>query len=165
MTVLYPQKFGINISDYDLECLLHFWRGIGYLLGVTDQFNLCGQGSLEEVKLICKSILNNEIIPSYKECPDSCEMSKGIILSVKPYIHLLTWESFEKYISEIIEVQFSLVLDWYSRLSYNLMSIAFNFLLRIYLFRFILNGLLKLAISSANKKKDKISQDLLKKYP
>ncbi|EGI64878.1 hypothetical protein G5I_06676 [Acromyrmex echinatior] len=47
--LLYPQKFGIYASDEDMAAFCHTWRGIGYLLGIEDQYNFCC-GSLEEIK-------------------------------------------------------------------------------------------------------------------
>jgi len=37
MILLYPQEFGIYVSDEDMAAFCHTWRGLGYLLGIEDQ--------------------------------------------------------------------------------------------------------------------------------
>ncbi|XP_018044504.1 PREDICTED: uncharacterized protein LOC108684604 isoform X2 [Atta colombica] len=49
MILLYPQEFGIYVSDEDMAAFCHTWRGLGYLLGIEDQYNFC-RGSLKEIK-------------------------------------------------------------------------------------------------------------------
>ncbi|GJQ82410.1 hypothetical protein Trydic_g11825 [Trypoxylus dichotomus] len=47
-----PQYFGLqDLTDDDLEAIVHFWRVICYLLGVDDRYNLCRE-SLAETKEI-----------------------------------------------------------------------------------------------------------------
>ncbi|KYN22828.1 hypothetical protein ALC57_04610 [Trachymyrmex cornetzi] len=49
LILLYPQEFGVYASDEDMAAFCHTWRGIGYLLGMEDQYNFC-RGSLKEIK-------------------------------------------------------------------------------------------------------------------
>lgn len=37
LILLYPDEFGIHISDEDMTAFCHLWRGIGYLLGIEDE--------------------------------------------------------------------------------------------------------------------------------
>eukprot|EP00666_Eupelagonemidae_sp_cell4sb_P000457 gene457-19155_t len=41
---LSPRKFGLHASDEELADYVYFWRCCGRQLGVSDTFNLCGQG-------------------------------------------------------------------------------------------------------------------------
>ncbi|XP_067215877.1 uncharacterized protein [Linepithema humile] len=47
--LLYPHELGVHVSDEDMIAFCHLWRGIGYLLGIEDEYNFC-RGSLEEIK-------------------------------------------------------------------------------------------------------------------
>ncbi|KYN31967.1 hypothetical protein ALC56_13720 [Trachymyrmex septentrionalis] len=49
MVLLYPNQFGVYASDEDMEAFCHTWKGLGYLLGIEDQYNFC-RGSLKEIK-------------------------------------------------------------------------------------------------------------------
>ncbi len=63
LPVLYPREFGIHCTISDLEDYIHFWRGIGYLLGIDDQFNICS-GNYAETFLICKDIETLLMLPA-----------------------------------------------------------------------------------------------------
>ena len=42
---LRPHKYGISMEDADdIEGFLHVWRVFGYILGMSDKFNLCSGG-------------------------------------------------------------------------------------------------------------------------
>lgn len=54
--LLYPDKFGAaGTSQEDLDAFAHFWRGIGYLLGMEDDYNICN-GSIEVVHTNCQKV-------------------------------------------------------------------------------------------------------------
>ncbi|XP_062712961.1 uncharacterized protein LOC109411220 [Aedes albopictus] len=40
-TVLCYKKLGIVYNKEDMEALVHFWRVIGYMIGIHDRYNLC----------------------------------------------------------------------------------------------------------------------------
>ena len=64
----YPEGFGIRCTQSDLEDYIHFWRGIGHLLGMDDKYNLC-RGSYEETHSICKSIEENVLKKALQSPP------------------------------------------------------------------------------------------------
>lgn len=41
--LLSPEKLGIKASRQQLEDFSHFWRVLGYMQGIEDRFNLCGE--------------------------------------------------------------------------------------------------------------------------
>ncbi|XP_054713465.1 uncharacterized protein LOC129222930 [Uloborus diversus] len=85
----HPEHVGIRCSREDLECLIHFWRGVGYMLGVEDRYNLCN-GGLDETVAICKNIMESELKPSLLQASkESSSMSKGEIGS-KPDVSSTT---------------------------------------------------------------------------
>ena len=62
--VLYPEQFGVDCSESELEDYIHFWRGIGYLLGIEDKFNMC-RGNYTETLQICQDI-EEHVLPELK---------------------------------------------------------------------------------------------------
>ncbi|KAK2144831.1 hypothetical protein LSH36_726g01021 [Paralvinella palmiformis] len=76
--IMYPKRFGIRCSRKELEDYIFFWRGIGYLLGVSDEYNLCN-GTLDEVYSVCKEIERIVLIPSLMEPPADFEMMANAI--------------------------------------------------------------------------------------
>ena len=59
---MYPTGFGISPTQEELEDYIYFWRGIGYLLGIKDKYNICGE-KYEETMSICKEIEEKVLIP------------------------------------------------------------------------------------------------------
>lgn len=65
--VMYPD-YGIKCSKSDLSDYIHFWRGIGHLLGVEDSYNICS-GSYDDTYDICKQIELKVVRPAVKSPP------------------------------------------------------------------------------------------------
>ena len=158
---------GLSLSPEDIDAILHFWRGIGYLLGIEDKYNLCN-GNIDEIKSLCKSILQQKVKPSITELPpeEAVEMSRGIVNSIRLYARLLTYEALVKYLFEIIEIQNEIRLNLFAFICYHSMRITFNYLLHITIFAFILNNLLRfsLYLTNTNWRKKSIEKTLTKKY-
>jgi len=158
---------GISQSPEDIDAILHYWRGIGYLLGIEDKYNLCN-GNVDEIKSMCESILQNKLKTSIIESPpqEAIEMSKGIVNSVRLYVRLLTYEGLIKYLFEVIQIQREIRLGLFSSFCYHSMKFTFNYLLHISLFAIILNNLLRLSIflTNTNWRKNSIEKTLNKKY-
>ncbi|KYN11140.1 PREDICTED: uncharacterized protein LOC108768418 [Trachymyrmex cornetzi] len=66
LVVVYPERFGIYASDEDLEAFCHLWRGLGYLLGIEDQYNFC-RGNLQEIRQRSKDFIEHWIKPNFRE--------------------------------------------------------------------------------------------------
>lgn len=156
---------GVSFSDEDLEALLHFWRAIGYLLGMDDKYNIC-IGNMEQIRNICKAIMENQIKKSIEGShpKEAMEMSRGIVNAIKTYVRMITWEALIKYLFQVIQLQKHLSLSLYSTICYHSMYITFNYLLHIRIIAFALNYLLKLAIVLANWRKRTIEGILSQKY-
>lgn len=69
---MYPLGFGLVLSKGELEDYIHFWRGIGYILGVKDEFNVC-QGNYEETFNVCKEIEETVLMEGLKNPPPEFE--------------------------------------------------------------------------------------------
>ena len=67
--LMYPRGFGICCTEQELGDYVYFWRGIGYLLGIDDRFNLC-DGTYREVYSLCKEIERDLLLPALSDPPD-----------------------------------------------------------------------------------------------
>lgn len=78
--ILRSKMIGIHINDEkELEGPVHFWRVIGYVIGIKDEINLC-TGSVAETKERMKIVLECILRPSLeKPIPDFEPMTKALI--------------------------------------------------------------------------------------
>ena len=82
--VMYPERFGIKCTKEELDDYVYFWRGIGYLLGISDDFNLCSWGYENAISLV-KEIEQNLILPATADLPkDFDHMVKAYIDGTNP---------------------------------------------------------------------------------
>lgn len=85
--VMYPAHFGLQTKRSELEAYVHFWRGIGYLLGIHDDFNLCTNG-LEEALSLVKEIEQTCLLPALKSPPPHFQhMSQAYMDGVNSELH------------------------------------------------------------------------------
>lgn len=70
---MYPDGFGIRCTKTELEDFIFFWRGLGYLLGISDQYNMCS-GNYEETYNVCKEIERKILLPSLANPPRDFRM-------------------------------------------------------------------------------------------
>ena len=54
--LLYHRQFGAHCSHSDLEDYAFFWRVLGFLFGVSDQYNVCAAGGLNRTLAACREI-------------------------------------------------------------------------------------------------------------
>lgn len=66
--ILYPDKIGIHCSTCDLDDYVYFWRWIGYLLGIDDNYNIC-IGGYEQAYETCRAINQKVLVPSLHNPP------------------------------------------------------------------------------------------------
>jgi len=62
--VLMPTTFGISACDQELYSYLHLWAGLGYALGIDNEFNPALQSDLPSARQLAADIFNGYIIPS-----------------------------------------------------------------------------------------------------
>ena len=157
---------GLSLSPEDMDAFLHFWRGIGYLLGIEDKYNLCN-GNTDQMKSLCQFILDKKYKPSITESPEvSNEMSRAIVNSFRPYIWILTYEGLIKYIYQIIDIQKDIKLNLFTFISYHILKFGFNYVLHIRIFSLIFNIFLRfvLYVVNTNWAKNYIEKSLAVKY-
>lgn len=159
---------GFSQNEEDLEAILHFWRGIGSILGIEDKYNLCS-GSVEQIRLMCKTILEEKLKKSIVECPErqAIQMSKGIVQAVRVLVHVLTYDGLMRYLFEVMGIEMEeRRVSALSTVSYHLMRVTFNHLLHWSLLALILNNLLRLSIfiTNTNWRIKSIEKTLTRKY-
>lgn len=65
---MYPEGFGIRCSEQELGDYIYFWRCIGFLLGIKDEYNMCS-GSYKQTMVLCKQIEQQVLLPSMDSPP------------------------------------------------------------------------------------------------
>lgn len=154
LIIMYPKHVGLHCSKYDLECLAHFWRGIGYMLGVEDRYNLCN-GGLEETIAVCRNIMETELKPSVrKSSKESASMSRGIIKAMNSFIIFLSWEAMARFWYEEMGLPCNFKMGAYESIGYYLMKFTFGWLLRFTFFHKFFNFLLRVAVKQALYRKE-----------
>ena len=124
--VLYPRQFGIDCSVSDQEDYIHFWRGIGYLLGIQDNFNMCS-GTYTETLQICKDIEEHNL-PELRNPPkESHSMAKAFSDGINLF--------FKVPVSSVAAIH----ALWYYDLKYKITApcLGFSDWLRLYFLRLI----------------------------
>ena len=120
---LHPKECGLHsLSDEEFDCILYFWRVIGYCLGTDDRFNLCS-GTSEEVVQLCQLIYWRDWYPLISRepllCPEGEDMAKGICLAMNKLSRFIYWNVLMKYwypilnVSKTIELQSLSERFWY----------------------------------------------------
>jgi len=79
--ILYPRQFGIGCSNRDVELsnYVYFWRVVGYVLGLEDGSNACGN-DLSATKNLAKEVEQRIVVPGLKKStPNFLELSESLI--------------------------------------------------------------------------------------
>ncbi len=66
--LLYTRDLGIRCTRQELEDYAFYWRGIGYLLGIEDRYNMCTDG-LDGAYNVCKDIEQELLLPGLRNPP------------------------------------------------------------------------------------------------
>ncbi|KAK8379835.1 hypothetical protein O3P69_019666 [Scylla paramamosain] len=67
LILAHPGQLGAAAAtEKELEGLVHFWRGIGWLLGIKDEFNFCS-GSVGETRELCLEVERRVLLPRLSE--------------------------------------------------------------------------------------------------
>ncbi|KAH9369350.1 hypothetical protein HPB48_018786 [Haemaphysalis longicornis] len=152
LVVLYPRQLGLFVSESDLECVLHFWRCVGYKLGVADVYNLCSD-SYQETFRVCLEVQEKVIKPGLVNAwREGVAMSRDIIGAVRVLVVFLSYEGMMAYGARHIGLQFNTKLSLYGWWSYCLIWLTFNLLLRYRAFRTMFNCLLEATIRRGTKR-------------
>lgn len=100
---LRPHILGVQVSRENYEAFVHFWRVIGHMIGIEDQFNLCTD-SWETTKPRLEYLLNDIYRPALENASNSFyEMAYALIDGLWCYNPMLNRTAvlyFTKYLSK-----------------------------------------------------------------
>ncbi|OXU29567.1 hypothetical protein TSAR_005260 [Trichomalopsis sarcophagae] len=116
LTVLSPKTFGLHdATDEDLEAYCHLWRGLGYLLGVDDDFNFC-RGTLEDVKARSRDFIEFWVKPNFRDIrPEWEHVMRCMIEGIQYYFPGSTYETCLCDLAGVLNLH---IPRFYSALSY-----------------------------------------------
>jgi hypothetical protein len=63
-----PSYFGLSLSAEQKKDYIHFWRCLGYQLGIADEFNLCSAGP-PTTDVIVDEIWREMVLPGLRNPP------------------------------------------------------------------------------------------------
>ncbi|XP_050439003.1 rubber oxygenase-like isoform X2 [Adelges cooleyi] len=133
LMVLRKKELAIVGSEEDEFAIVHFWRTIGYMLGIQDKYNLC-QGTLEEVRGVCAVVLDDVYAPGLKQPPKGFQrMLESLLDGLKPVSPVLDVHAFMRYTKDLCGVSKGVdeppLRTWFSRCMYNIQVFTHEVLL------------------------------------
>ncbi|KAL6257257.1 hypothetical protein P5V15_012184 [Pogonomyrmex californicus] len=154
MILLYPREFGIHVSDNDMAAFCHTWRGIGYLLGIEDQYNFC-RGNLEEIKqrshdfveLWVKSYLR-QVTPEWEH------MMRCVTESLTYYIGGSSFKTLLLFVTNLLNIDMPHLqssLTFSERLHLMFYRFLFRYAMKLRLIRELLNNIMHKVLNKAVK--------------
>ena len=164
--ILFPKECGLHpATKQELEELIHFWRVMGYLNGIEDRFNLCNGDydyTFTLFDCVWKQIYKAAIIASPHPAPTGYEMSKGLLLSMRPFNPSLKWICFMKYWYKVLEIPVQFKIESpRNKLRYQMMKFSLGTLFKLRFFHWLYGS-----IFSANRNRQvarkKVTEELLK---
>ena len=141
--VLFDKEFGFHHSKEELETLIHFWRSVGYLLGIEDKYNICS-GSLSQVRSACQEVLDCYFRPHLERPSAQCkELSYHLLTGLHYMCPFVTSGGFSAFTYDLINVPFSMSnITRYELLLFKLQKLVMGTGLNHCLVRFWLRPLL-----------------------
>ncbi|XP_045539274.1 uncharacterized protein LOC106715639 [Papilio machaon] len=78
--ILKPDRFGIRQEEpEDWEAFNHFWKVIGYMLGMEDRYNMCRK-NVQETREVCRLILERVYTPCLENVPEYFEHMARVMM-------------------------------------------------------------------------------------
>ncbi|XP_070160363.1 uncharacterized protein [Polyergus mexicanus] len=132
--VLYPEQFGVyNASDEDLEAFCHLWRGLGYLLGIEDQYNFC-RGSLQEIRQRTDDFIEHWVKPNFRTVTAEWEhMSLCLYEGTGDISYFNNYKVFLLYLCDMFKLNMPRLynsLNLLERIMYLLLKFLFLYLMK-----------------------------------
>lgn len=148
---------GVQLSKENIEALIHFWRVIGYMIGIDDQFNICNDNWKTTYSRL--EIVMSDVYRPYLEITSSDfhEMAAALINGLWCFNPFLTTESFIYYTKMMCDCHgyyyyksdrkclendkepIYLQFNWYERLVLGFQTFLHGFLLNYAIFRWYWN--------------------------
>ncbi len=106
-TILYPSHFAIQCTEAELEDYIYFWKCVGYLLGMSDCYNMCLSDSYMHTVGVCKEIEQQVLLPTMlKPKPQFEVIAESYCQGINLYFHLplFTKEAMFGFVYEIMNI-------------------------------------------------------------
>ncbi|KAK4327708.1 hypothetical protein Pmani_001859 [Petrolisthes manimaculis] len=105
LILAHPEKLGAaSATEGDFEGLVHFWRGLGWLLGIEDKFNFC-RGTAQETRTLSIEVEKFLGIPALASATWSYEhMSSCIMNGIGYVLHTISYPAMLRYLAYTIDV-------------------------------------------------------------
>lgn len=94
LAMLYPKKSGlIAASERELELINYYWRVLGWLMGIEDEYNMCLFDDYKDIREFNRLVFEHEYKEKFVEqpCDKGLEMTKAICLALEYYVPLVTF--------------------------------------------------------------------------
>lgn len=146
----HPREMGVHYAtDDEFKALVHFWRGIGYLLGIEDRYNFCN-GSLKEVRKLCLETEQLIILPHLSTVEWKYEhMSRSLMEGINLMVPHLAFPAMFRYVAETLGEKMPHVINhmsFYNTIQYWLMRFTFSVIFLIPGIIRLFNNILLLAL-------------------
>ncbi|XP_069183724.1 uncharacterized protein [Procambarus clarkii] len=154
LVITHGEQLGIRCTRKEEESLIHFWKCIGYLLGIEDRYNL-GSGEVEEVRGKCEAVMKAVITVGLTSPPEQFpEMADTVLQGVHMIVPAVDPAAFLAFIHHLLAVDHDQNLSWYSTfMLYNMiwsLGHALHYPVLGEVLRIIQNGLLSFALFVCN---------------
>lgn len=105
LIVAHPYKLGAGgATQEDMAGFIHFWRGIGWLLGIKDKYNFCN-GSVAQVRDLCLEVERLFAIPSLAAADWNYEhMASSLITGMGYSIPCMSYPAMFRYLSYTLDI-------------------------------------------------------------
>ncbi|XP_026314281.1 uncharacterized protein LOC113225997 isoform X2 [Hyposmocoma kahamanoa] len=104
-SVLKPDRFGIRqMQPGDWEAYNHFWKTIGFMIGLEDRYNIC-RNTIEETRQVCQLLLERVFTPCLENVPEYYEHMARVMLdgfwTVNPAVNEDAVLYFTRYLADV----------------------------------------------------------------
>ncbi|XP_012221811.1 uncharacterized protein [Linepithema humile] len=169
LTVLYPEKFGVHVSEEDLEAFCHLWRGLGYLLGIEDHYNFC-RGTLPEVRKRAEDFVEHWMKPNFRTLTLEWQhMTKCLFQGIGSIIYFNNYKLILMRLCDIYKLDMSGLYKTFSpleKIMYALMKFLLAYLILLPGVLFVMNSIVHVSLDQASKSEArKQGERLLKRQP
>lgn len=150
----------------DFHAIFHFWRVIGYCLGIEDEYNLC-EGPDEEVVEYCRYIYYQGWLPVIQanNNPVGVQMMKGIATAMSTTSTILNYNVIMKYANQFMQLNQDFQLNGFrEQFKYACLKMTIK-----HLFKYQWANRMSVLVSDwkyerAVKKRENIENDLKQEY-
>lgn len=153
--VLFKGDVGLHgVSNADVDALVHFWRGVGWLLGIADEYNLCA-GGLDDVEKACGAMLKEEYLVRVRDSnPESVSMIRGVVSALRMLDPTLSPPAMIAYCRGLVGLPPKETMTWGDWACHGLTSLVMRHALRYETPRRALNALTRWRLDAADRKAD-----------